>query len=690
MRNLLLNIIVVLFSLSLTAQQVTSKHFKITPPENCQASADKKVQKYLMKGTDRKTDKDERIQALKKAIEIDSECAEAHYFLGLEYLKAGGNNLLAAEKELTEAVRICPDFHFHPYYFLAKLNLNSGDFAKAVSYYNKYFEISGSHEDPLDDELEDQIRLDYAYAKFYADAYANPVPFAPTLVAGISTNMDEFLPLIAPDNESIWLTRKYKEESLVRDGTFTKESEALIDKFIEAKRLKNQFLVGEPLPVPFNSNKDWSYGGASVSINNKDLYLTICKPSNGGYRNCDIYSSHLNYGYNPKNGNTEYFWSELKNLGDSVNTKDGWEAQPSISSDGKTLFFATARAETKGIDIYYSIKKPNGAWSSAKSIGAPVNTEGNDKTPFIHSDSKTLYFASDGHLGFGGYDVFLSRQNEDGTWSKPKNIGYPINTEQDEQAFAVSTDGKQVFYSGKDSKSNTGIDIYSFELYKEARPETVVFVKGNLTDQSGDVPKNVSIEIKTMQSKNVSQVKVDDSDGAYAAVIRIKDNENVVMNVKAENLAFQSLLIDTKPETPNVRTSDEDEIESTIQTVDLKVEEAKSGGLYKLNDIYYRSNSSDISEKSKHILNEFALYLLEHKNIRITIHGHTDNVGNESANLALSTERAFSVKQYLEYKGVSGARIQYEGFGSKHPIADNNTSEGRALNRRTEFLINSL
>lgn len=690
MRNLFLLVLVAFFGLNLAAQQVTSKHFKIVPPESCQGSADKKAQKFLDEGKDRKTDKDDRIQALKKAIEIDPECSEAHYFLGLEYLKAGGNNLKAAEKEIAEAVRICPDFHFHPYYFLATLNLNNGDFAKAVEYYKKYYEISGSHEDPLDDALEEEIKLDYNYAKFYADAYANPVPFAPSLVGGICTDMDEFLPLVAPDNESMWITRKYKEESLVRDGSFNPETETLIDKFVEAKHSANGFLVGEPLSAPFNVNKDWNYGGASITIDNKNLYLTICKPASGGYRNCDIYSSNLKYGYNPKNGQTEYFWSELKNLGDSVNTKDGWEAQPSISSDGNTLYFASARAGSRGIDIFYATKKKDGSWSQAKPLPEPINTDGNDKTPFMHSDSRTLYFASDGHMGFGGYDVFLARQNDDGTWTKPKNIGHPINTEQDEQAFAVSTDGKRVYYSGKDPKAPRSIDIYSFELYKEARPEKVVFVKGNLTDETGNVPKNATIELKSMESKNVSQVKVDKSDGAYAAVIRVKENENVVMNVKAENVAFQSQLIETKPETQNVRTSEDEEEESTIQTVELKVETAKPGGVYKINDIYYNTNSADISEKSKYILDEFALYLIENKSIKITIQGHTDNVGNANANLALSTDRAFSVKQYLESKGVSGARIQYQGFGSAKPIADNNSAEGRAQNRRTEFVITAL
>lgn len=672
------------------AQKISSKHFKVLPPEECQGSEDKKALKFLGEGRNRKNDKEERLEYLRKAIEQDPDCAEAHYLLGLELLRSAvsrGASFKSAAFELDEAVRICPEYHFYPYYFLGAVALGQKEYEKAVTYYKKYYEISGSHMDPLDDDVEAEIKLDFEFAKFFADAYANPVPFSPMPVSGICTDRDEFLPLISPDNEHILITRRFKEESEVQLTSFKSATEKFIEKFVEADREGNGFTEGIPLPSPFNENPEWNYGGASITIDNKHLYLTICKPNIKGYKNCDIYSADFVYGYNPKNGQTEYHWSKLENLGDSVNTEDGWEAQPSISSDGKTLYFATARANSQGLDIFYSTKQEDGSWSGAKTVGEPINTEFNDKTPYMHSDSRTLYFASDGHLGFGGYDVFLSRQNEDGSWSKPLNIGHPINTEQDEQAFAVSTDGRRVYYSGKDPNNPQSIDIFNFELYKEARPEKVVFVKGNLTNEKGNAPKNATVELKTMQSKNITKVEVDENDGGYAAVIRVKADENVVMNVKAENIAFQSKLIETTPESQGIRTSNEDEGLSTVQSIDLEVAEVKTGGVYKINDIFYATNSADISAKSKMILDEFADYLVENKTIKISIQGHTDNVGRVEANLALSADRAFSVKQYLESKGIAGSRIKYAGFGSSKPTATNSTAEGRSLNRRTEFVI---
>jgi len=187
------------------------------------------------------------------------------------------------------------------------------------------------------------------------------------------------------------------------------------------------------------------------------------------------------------------------------------------------------------------------------------------------------------------------------------------------------------------------------------------------------------------------EVKVDEEDGRYAAVITVRGDENVVMNVRAEGMAFQSKLIEAMNDEGMPKKSrlgaEEGEDVSTFQEVDFKVAEVKEGGIYRINDIYYETNSAEISEKSKAVLDEFAQYLEEHKTIRIVIHGHTDDVGQAEDNLALSTDRAFSVKQYLESKGVGGTRIEYRGFGESMPYTSNDTPEGRALNRRTEFLI---
>lgn len=683
--------------------QISTKSFLVSINEECKGSEDSKAMKYLEVARDRKkNDKAKRVDALKKAVEKDPDCAEAHYYLGLELLRTAfstrGASIKPGVSELEEVIRICPNFHFEPYFLLASIARDNSEFEQATDYYEKYFELSLDSQEPLDEDREAQIQMDYAFVKFFADAYRNPVPFDPVKVERVTTDEDEFLPLIAPDNESLLLTRRYTQQSEVRASVVSKPEEQYIEKFVQAKRVGDQFEMGEPLPKPFNANPNYHYGGASLSLDNKDLYLTVCIPSGSGYNNCDIYHARLEYTNDEVTGLLGYHWTPLRNMGPNINTVDGWESQPSISADGRTLYFCSSRKDSKGIDIYYSEKDDNGNWGQAKNIGPPINTNYNDKTPFMHSDSRTLYFAADGseyqdgHLGFGGYDVFYTRQNDDGTWSKPQNLGYPINTEGDEQAFVISTDGKWVYYSSKHPTQSQSIDIWSFELYKEARPDKVVFVKGKLTDNDGNPAQNATIELKSMKSKEISQVKVDSRDGGYAAVIAVRDDEDVVLNVKAEGMAFQSKLIETvSDETPKQgRTSDEESEVKTFQSLEMTVEEVKEGGVYKIDDIYFKTNSAEISEKSTAILSEFALYLQENENIEIAIHGHTDNVGKADANLALSTDRAFSVKRYLEKQGVDGSRIKYQGFGEDVPFTTNDTPEGRALNRRTEFLITSM
>lgn len=677
--------------IAVSQPSVSTKSLRITPLIECQGCEGKKAQKKLEEGLDRKNEKEDRLEALRDAVEEDPDCAQAHYVLGIELLRSAmsrGSSFKAAENELKQTLQLCPDFHHEPYYYLGLIALGAKRYDEAVKHYERYFELSGSSTESLDERREEEIQLDYEYAKFFDGVYKNPVPFKPQRVMEVCTGDDEFLPLISPDNESMLLTRRYSIDSHVRTSVLSEETQ-YSEKFVKAKRLQDEtFDEGEPFPTPFNENEAFRYGGASMTLDNKRVYLTICKPASMRYVNCDIYTSELKYGTDQETGMPGYYWTELKNLGPKVNTENGFESQPSISSDGKTLYFCSDRGENMGLEIYYSTMNENGQWQEAKNIGPPINTPFNDKTPFMHSDSRTLYFSSDGHLGLGGLDVFYTKQNDDSSWAKPVNLGHPINSEGDEQAFAVSTDGKTVYYSAKDREKPESIDIWSFELYKEARPDKVVFVKGTLTDEQGAPVRDAKVQLKSMESKNVTEVDVNRDDGSYAAVIRVQEEEKVVMNVKAEGMAFQSKLIEPEPEEPKgSRLSGKKEEVSTFQEVDLEVAEVKEGGVYKINDIFYATNSAEISEKSKLILIEFAEYLKENEGMRIAIHGHTDNVGKDAANLALSTDRAFSVKQFLESQGIEGARIEYRGFGESVPFATNDTEEGRALNRRTEFLI---
>ena len=509
----------------------------------------------------------------------------------------------------------------------------------------------------------------YHYIEQYLNLIENPVPFEPVIVEGVSSAYDDYLPLISPDGSLALFTKAYmkKEVQSIYGDRFVEEF--TVSKASDDKGLV--FSPGEPLPYPFNSGKN--QGAASISIDNKTLFITICEFVSRDYDNCDIYmSTRVGDG-----------WSELKSLGPNINGVKTWESQPSISADGKTLYFASIREGNIGFDpnnptsdIYYSTKDEKGNWTKAKNLGSKINTPGNEKSPFIHSDSQTLYFSSDGHLGIGGYDIFFTKFR-DGDWTKPVNIGYPINTKNNDLGFVVNTQGTKAYFASNKLNGKGGWDIYAIDLYKEARPEKVFLVKGQLIDDDGNALADAKLEVKNTRTEEVSEGVVDAETGHYAVAVTAKEeDDDFLMVVKKEDYSFSSTLIEPTEET----------FEKPIE-VNFEVKPIEAGKSVQINDIYYATASYEINAKSYAVLNEFADFLKTNPTVKVEIRGHTDNIGSAQTNITLSNQRAKAVYDYLLSKGVSKSNISYKGYGPNMPIADNKTEAGRAKNRRTEFYI---
>ena len=509
----------------------------------------------------------------------------------------------------------------------------------------------------------------YHYIEQYLNLIENPVPFEPVVVEGVSSAYDDYLPLISPDGSLALFTKAYmkKEVNSIYGDRFVEEF--TVSKASDDKGLV--FSPGEPLPYPFNSGKN--QGAASISIDNKTMFITICEFVSRDYDNCDIYMSTR----------TSDGWSELKSLGPNINGVKTWESQPSISSDGKTLYFASIRESNIGFDpdnptsdIYYSTKDEKGNWTKARNLGPKINTPGNEKSPFIHSDSQTLYFSSDGHLGIGGYDIFFSKFR-DGDWTKPVNIGYPINTKNNDLGFVVNTQGTKAYFASNKLNGKGGWDIYAIDLYKEARPEKVFLVKGQLVDDNGYALSDAKLEVKNTRTEEVSEGVVDAETGHYAVAVTAKnENDDFLMVVKKEDYSFSSTLIEPTEET----------FEKPIE-VNFEVKPIEAGKSVQINDIYYATASYEINTKSYAVLNEFAEFLKSNPSVKVEIRGHTDNIGSAQTNITLSNRRAQAVYDYLLSKGVPKANVSYKGYGPNMPIADNKTEAGRAKNRRTEFYI---
>ncbi|MEY4142170.1 MAG: hypothetical protein RL110_1542 [Bacteroidota bacterium] len=612
--------------------------------------------------------------------------AEIPYLLGnkisIQYQKIKKDPKKSSEAEKLEtqlfllyssSYKKCPTFHAEILFTLATMHVARGEKEEALNYLKAYVEF------PENDYT--KLPVDHAAKKTSAQNFIdaanrtkqftdNPVPFEPQRIVEVSTELDEYFPMISPDNELMFFTRKVNKKNL---GDIT---DNIVEEFTVAERLSMDstiFNQGKALLPPFNDGAFFNYGTATLSADNKEMIICACKKEDvhgQKYLNCDLYTTT----YKKKGkGPNDYQWTPLVNMGPNINTPDGWEAQPSLSADGKTLFYTTFRKGSRNNDIYISIRQDDGTWSTARPFDE-INTAGKDKSPFFHQDGQTLYFVSECNEqrpGVGALDIFYIRKTENG-WTKPTNIGYPINTEGDELGLFVSTQGKIAYYS---SYQNGNWDIYGFNLHTDARPKEVVILKGQLKDNNNQPVTNGKIEITYGKDGKKMSYDISEDDGKYAAVVEVNKNEPVTVTLKKEGAAFNSRILNPS------------ELSNNSIKVDLNVEMLKEGASYTLNDILFESDSYRIEENTKLILYRFADYLKENSTFKIAIHGHTDDLGDDAKNMTLSENRAKSVMEFLIAQGISEKRLSAKGFGESKPKLPNSSAVNRAKNRRTEFLF---
>ena len=324
--------------------------------------------------------------------------------------------------------------------------------------------------------------------------------------------------------------------------------------------------------------------------------------------------------------------------------------------------------------MYIIRKNEKGDWSDLKNLGKNINTKDNEKSPFLHTDNQTLFFASNQFPSVGGYDIFYSQKDSLGSWQKPKNIGFPINTVSDELGLFVSTDGKKAYFASNQLEGVGGWDLYSFDLYDEAKPKKVLFLKGELNDENNNLLHDASIQLKNIRTKENQQIFV--QNGEYTIAITLDEGDDILLSINKKGYAFNSTYI----------SSDDDGF-SSPNKIDFEVEKLGNGKAFRLDNIYFASNSFELNNISKEILLAFSDYLKLNNSLRLAIHGHTDNIGSASANLLLSKNRAKEVSSFLLDNGVKKERLDFQGFGEQKPITTNETDKGRAQNRRTEFVI---
>jgi outer membrane protein OmpA-like peptidoglycan-associated protein len=319
----------------------------------------------------------------------------------------------------------------------------------------------------------------------------------------------------------------------------------------------------------------------------------------------------------------------------------------------------------------------NGRWSMPENLGPTINTVGDEGTPFIHADNQSLYFTSNGHPGYGGDDLFISRKGPDGTWSKPENLGYPINTIENEGSLVIAADGKTAYYASDRADSRGGLDLYSFEMRGDIRPAQTLWVKGRVFDKKTNKGLPSSVILTDLSSGSVISNLQTDETGNY--LITLPKGKDYAFDVNRRGYLFYS---------ENFPLSKEQG--DTAYHIDIPLQPIEASAAIVLKNIFFDPNQYEIKPESGTELNAVVQLMKENPGLHIQINGHTDNSGNAADNKTLSENRARAVTNYLVAKGIAQARLSFKGFGDTKPVADNTSPEGRAKNRRTELSVISL
>ncbi len=591
---------------------------------------------------------DEAERLLKESIKIEHNFIEAYLVLTQVYSEKGEPEKAISSAE--KAVSINNNFFPKTYFNLGVLNFSIGNYQKALEYFEKYLtyhETSGS--------MVELARNNIERCRFAIHAVANPVPFNPANIGdSINTTLDEYWPSLSVDERTIVYTvRLPKEPEVGIKGTKWQEDFYTSTRNEDGTWSKG-IPVGSPLSTVFNE------GAQSLSSDGKTMYYTICQGD------CDLYFSTIN---------SDGSWGHPLKLPPAINSEKSSEKQPSISPDGQMLYFVSNRpGGLGGFDIWVSVKNPNGVWGNAVNLGQPVNSPGNEQSPFIHFDNKTLYFSSNDHIGMGGQDIFVSHLTDSGKWSEPLNLGYPINTCKNEEGLVVNAIGKTAYYSSN-YIPDKGMDIYTFELYPEIQPIPSSYVTGTIRDYTTLKPVEAHISLIDLQSKRETMNSYSSVTGGF--MVCLPSDNSYALFAQAPGYLFYSENFNLK----GLYSFDKP------YHLDVLLKPVRQGEVTIMRNVFFETDSYELLPESTVELDRVVETLSQNPTIKVEIGGHTDNQGAPDYNQKLSERRAKSVVDYLLSKSVSPERVSWKGYGESQPVAPNSSPEGRAMNRRTELKI---
>lgn len=489
-----------------------------------------------------------------------------------------------------------------------------------------------------------QQKLDYSQKEV---AKSRSIEITP-LPQGVNRFALQYLPSITIDNSTLIYT---KRDAI--DG----------DEDIVVSHFSNGQWEGARSISP-KINSPLNEGASTISADGRVMIYTSCD-NRDSFGSCDLYISK-------RAGSS---WSKPKNLGKPVNSQY-WESQPSLSADGKSIYFSSNRpGGNGGRDLWVSYFG-DGKWSKPENLGKPINTFKDETTPFIHPNGETLYFSSNGHIGLGGFDL-VKADKQDQTWWKVSNLGFPINSHQDEVGLLIAGNGKTAYFAKEEQRNRQIVDskIVSFTLPKEHQAKPATYIVGNVMDLETKSPLRATIEIFDIdRNELLYKTNSDSLTGDYTMVL--PSDKNLASYVQKKGYLFYESNFFTKSN-------------SMIQpdTLDIELKAIAVDDFLILKNIYFEVDSIKPNAKSKPELTNILQLLKENPSLVVEVSGHTDNSGSSAYNLRLSEDRANQVVDLLLKMGISKQRLYFVGYGDKKPVESNETEFGRQSNRRIEFRV---
>jgi outer membrane protein OmpA-like peptidoglycan-associated protein/tetratricopeptide (TPR) repeat protein len=617
-----------------------------------------------------------------RSAKYNSDCAKLNYKIGVCYLATDKFYYASEflEKAYLKDNRVADDI----YLMLARAYHLNLAFDKAIENYKAYFDSFTTKEIEKYDIKVDKYIKECRYGQ---DLVNQPVRvIINNLGQRVNSEYDDYNPVLHPNNDLLYFTSRREVEK--KDKRLEVDNKYLENIFVSEQAgdlWKKPTLVDNKLDSKNNESL------ITISADGNFIYLY-----NGQENGGDIMVSEFKKGK----------WKSPKSISKKISSKYK-ETTVTFSPDGKEMFFVSNQEGTiGGMDIFYSKLNEKEKWTEPINMNAAINTVYNEEGVYWHPKEDKLYFSSQGHNSIGGFDVFYIERNEEGFWSNPVNMGYPVNTPNDDIFFKMDENNKQAYYSSVRDNGFGGKDLYKViflgeekelkltteDIYlawnhkpindlfyvnpKEVKVDTALYMVGQVTDaKSGEAVKMAKIEVIDLEQSQVVATGLADTSGVYK--IKIPKKKDYGVEVTAKDYLF---FVDM------AYLSQKQVVDSKVMA-NFQLNKIDVGATMVLDNIFFETNKATIKTESAAELARLAALLVENPTIRLEISGHTDNVGSYRVNQKLSESRAKSVVNYMVSQGVSADRLEYKGYAFNQPIADNNTADGRAKNRRVEFKV---